>query len=704
MATDMADLDTLSRALKRAHAAGDTAAAKRFASEIKALQGSAENYTGVMHPEFDGSKIPGYNPQTGMVERPTGRVESALSGAADAVTFGFGDELAAGAVSGIESLRGNDQPYDRTLAQIRADQRAAQDQNPKSYLGGQVGGAIAQALATRGAGFFPNASSIAGKMGGGMLTGAAYGGAHGAGAGEGMGDRATQALKEGAFGAAIGATAPVVAAGASRAYEAARNAVLGNRIARQAGASPEALRMLGNVLDADGTRGPVGAANMARAGQDAMLADAGPNARAILDTAIQRGGPGAVEAQNAIAQRTARAAGAATSALDNTLGAPQGVTAARTAIRTGSAAARGNAYDAAYSAPINYADPRGQALEQLVRGRVPGDIVRQANRLMQLGGDESQQILARVADDGSVAFERLPDVRQLDYITRALNNAAESGDGAGALGGQTPMGRAYQGLASEIRRTLRDLVPEYGQALETAADPIRRSQGVELGSRLLSPSMTRDQVDEAVRGMSGPERAAVAQGVRSRIDDVMANVSRTVQDGDTPAREAVKAIRDLSSRANREKLSAVIGNQQAATLFDELDRVATSFDLRASVAQNSRTYARQATDARIGEMTAPGAVGTFMQGAPLKGTQRIAQALTGQTPQDIVRRQDGYYSELARLLTQPAAQSQAAFNAIGQMGQTDAATRLMAGRIARALAGTQTVYPSTMLLQDRVGK
>src|SRR5690606_4306882 len=139
------------------------------------------------------------------------------------------------------------------------------------------------------------------------------------------------------------------------------------------------------------------------------------------------------------------------------------------------------------------------------------------------------------------------------YITRALNDLAEAGEGSGALGGQNALGRAYQNLSREIRDTLRDLVPEYGTALETSADPIRRSKAVELGSRLLSRGMTRDQVSEAVRGMTGPERQALAQGVRSQIDDAMANVTRSVQDGDMPAREAIKALRDLSSRANREK-------------------------------------------------------------------------------------------------------------------------------------------------------
>lgn len=441
---------------------------------------------------------------------------------------------------------------------------------------------------------------------------------------------------------------------------------------------------------------------MAKAGADAMLADAGPNAKAILDTAIQRGGPGGVSARDAIAARTGKATSAIADALDNNLGAPEGITAARSAIRTGSAPARSAAYKAAYEAPIDYAAPGGQTIEEIVKTRVPQSAINEANALMRAEGNQSKQILAKVADDGSVTFENLPDVRQLDYITRGLNEVADQADGAGKLGGQTAKGRAYSNLAQELRGHLKDLVPEYGQALETAADPIRRSKAVELGSKLFSAGTTRDQVDEAVRGMTQAEKDAVAQGVRSRLDDAMANVTRTIQDGDTPGREAIKAIKDLSSRANREKLEAVIGKQKADALFSEVDRATTSFDLKASVAENSKTYARQETAAKVAQMTEPGAIGQALQGKPLKAGQRIAQAMTGQTPEKITAKQDAVYSQLADILTRPAGQGQQIFQALQKLGTTDQSTKLMADRIARALSGRGLAYPSTTQLQDRL--
>lgn len=670
------------------------AAVAEIAKSLPAMVDPATNQP-VGVPEFKPVGVEGYNPQTGEVERS--KLSSAASGAADTMTFGFGDELASVPASMLSGV-----PQDQVLREMRTNQKDARADNPKSYMAGQLGGAVAQGLATRGASFMPNAISLGGKVLGGALTGAAYGGVYGAGSGEGLQDRGIEAVKGALIGGATGGAFPLVAAGVSTAYSKIADAIMGNRAASSAGYSPETLRMLGDVMEADGTLGPTGRANMAAAGHDAMLADAGPNAKAVLDTAIQRGGPGAVGARQAIAERSDRAASAIGDTLDNTLGSPEGVTAARTAIRVGSAPARSAAYDAAYAAPIDYAAPRGQAIEEIIKTRVPPNAIAEANALMRAEGNQSKQILAKIADDGSVVFEQLPDVRQLDYITRGLNEVADQADGAGKLGGTTAKGRAYSLLSGEIRDHLRDLVPEYGNALETAADPIRRSKAVELGSKLLSASTTRDQAAEAVSGMTGAEKDALAQGIRSRLDDMMANVTRTVQDGETPAREAIKAIKDLSSRANREKLAMAIGQQRADALFADIDQAARSFDLRAAVAENSKTYARQATAQRVQDITAPGIVGTAAQGEPINAVKRIVQAMTGQTPGAMAQRQNGFYSELASALTQNPGQSQAVFDAINGLSNSTRNNKLITDRIAAALSGQHLAYPSTLLLRDRL--
>lgn len=618
-----------------------------------------------------------YNP-LGPIARS---LDAGTTAVGDALTFGWGDE--------ISGLLGMD-----TQA-IRDRQNALRESNPIATTVGNVGGALAVGGPIGKAGLSALAS------GSGLGLRAAAGGAEGFGLGAlyGAGNadddsRLTGGAKGGLIGGAAGLAFPVVAAGAGKAYEAFRNARNANPIAQSAGISPETARTLGGILDADGALGPQGQASMARAGQEAMLVDAGPTAQGVLDTTIQRGGPGARIAREAIDARVGRDSAALSGALDNALGSPQGVAATREGIRTGSSAARQSAYNRAYAQPIDYSNPQAMDIEALVKGRVPGSAINRANQLMRAEGNQSQQILAKLADDGSVTFERLPDVRQLDYITRALNDLAEAGEGAGAMGGQNALGRAYQNLSRDIRDNLRSIVPEYGQALETAADPIRRSKAVELGSKLLSRGMARDEAAMAVRGMTGPERQAVAQGIRSQIDEAMANVQRTATDPNIDARAALNALKQLSSTANREKTALVIGEDAARGLFDELDRVAQSFELRAGVTTNSRTFGRQAINERVKDMAgADGPVRTAMRGEPVSATKRIIQVLTGETPARQSAREDNLYSEIARLLTQQGGAGQKVYDAISRIGQTDAATALTRDRIIKALIAPQISYP-----------
>lgn len=630
---------------------------------------------------------------------PQGQAQAAPSG-----TNGFADATQAGVQGFVEGIpvlgpmlrKGSEyasagarslargEPFGEALNTVQGRRNAMAERNPGMTTAGNVAGAVAGTaplVAMAPGAFGAGSGSLLARSAASGASGAALGGADAAvRSGGDLSDTATGAL----IGGLVGGAAPTVVQGIGAGVRNVMDWRNAGQAAQQAGVSPEVARVLRSTIAADGTVSPQGGANLARAGNEAMLVDAGPTARGLLDVAIQRGGTGARVANEAIEARAGRGAADITAALDNSLGAPEGITAARSAIRQGSAPARAAAYDAAYAAPIDYASKAGQQIEDIVRTRVPGNVISQANRLMQLEGNTSKQILGRMADDGSVILETLPDVRQLDYITRALNQAAEAGEGAGALGGQTTLGRAYQGLSRDLRGLMRQASPEYGVALDVAADPIRRSQAVELGSKLLSPSMAPDAAQEAVRGMSAAEKSAVAQGVRSRLDDAMANVTRTLSDGNMDAREAIKALRDLSSRGNREKLAMVISPEKAKALFDEVDRVATSFDLRAAMTQNSKTFARQAAAQSIDSMTAPGAVGTLAQGKPVNAVQRLVQALTGQTPEAIVGRQDAIYGDLARVLTRPAGDA-------ARIHQALQAYQQASGRSAQANSSVQDV-------------
>jgi len=642
-----------------------------------------------------------------------GRAGAAALGAADTFSFGFGDELGAGLGATSEWLAsklGGPEPrsYDQLLTSMRNQDKAASNAYPWSYGAGQVAGGVAGGLGLGAAGVLPRmaqGSSLASRAAVGAAEGFGLGATYGVGSGEGT-DTASNALINGGVGAVGGAAIPVIAQGVASGYRGIVDNLARNEVARNAGVSPEVARHLTQTLDADATLGAQGMANMQRAGGEAMLADAGPNAQQVLDAAIQRPGPGGVLARQRINERVGRDSAAVTSALDTSLGAPEGVNASQRNVRQGARAAVNDAYDGpngAYAQPIDYASPEGQLVESVIN-RIPPRIARNAiesaNERLRWSETPNQQIMADIAEDGSITYREMPNVRQADAIKRALNDIVN--DGTDPQTRKMSSDAAFANdMATTLRDALRDAVPEYGAALRTAADPLSRQSAIQLGSKLLSQSMTRDQVAEATRRFTAPEQDALAQGVRSHIDDIMANVSRTVREGGTEAREAYKAIRDLSSRANREKLEIALGPQRVASLFDELDRAGQSFSLQGRMADGSGTASRLATNEMMRENASPGIVGTVGRGEGVNATKKIIQLLTGQTDEAIRGREDGIAAEIADYLTRPASQAIPAFQAMTNFGSQTAANAVRSNEVARLLSqGDRLVYPAAALSED----
>jgi hypothetical protein len=270
--------------------------------------------------------------------------------------------------------------------------------------------------------------------------------------------------------------------------------------------------------------------------------------------------------------------------LDQAFGRPLGVTNVSTALRTGSQPARSTAYDAAYAQPIDYAGEAGRTLEGLI-GRVeraaPGAIAL-ANRLMAGEGIQSEQIMANIGQDGTVTFARMPDTRQIDYITRALNQMAASGDGQGALGGTTDIGRVMGNLARDIRGALGEANPQYGEAVATAATPIQQRNALLFGQDLLRSGTARDFAAERLADMTEPELAFVRQGVRSYLDETLSNVRAAMANPDVGIREAQQALTQLSSRAVRDKIGMILPTDAAEAFFQRIDETSSMLNSRQS--------------------------------------------------------------------------------------------------------------------------
>lgn len=485
----------------------------------------------------------------------------------------------------------------------------------------------------------------------GAVAGATEGAVYGAGKGQGS-ERISEALTGGVIGggagAVMGAVAPYAAEGVKKLLTRLKGSDVG-AIRSTLGVSPETAKVIKRALDI-GDMDEAGKA-LARAGDGAMLADAGQPARELLDAAANSGGRAGKIARDAVDSRAGAASASMSKTLDTFLGTPKGAETAKAGIRSGTKVARQTAYDSAYSKAIDYSAGRGRALEQKL-AQVPKAAIKRANELMRLEGVESAQIIAKIADNGRVTYETLPDVRQLDYITRALNDVADQADGKGKLGGTTAVGRATKNLSSNIRSLLKGAVPEYKTALDTAADAISQTKATDLGYDMLRGGVKREAIRDGLAGASKAERDAAKQGLRSYIDDTLANVSRTLTDSATDAREGIKLLRDMSSRASMDKMKTLLGPKAAKQLADELDSQAVAFELRAAIATNSKTAVRQEIQGAIKDQTQSGALEILASGKPMDASKRFVQIFTGNTTDAQSLRQSGIYEEIARALTE----------------------------------------------------
>lgn len=127
-----------------------------------------------------------------LADDATGKAKSFASGVGEGVSFGFGDEIA-GALGGLASyLPGEegsmaDRMRGRPLADryravrdmTRATSAQAKQENPRTFLGGELVGAAAPAVATLGTASAPAAAGLGARLlagaGRGALQGAAFG-------------------------------------------------------------------------------------------------------------------------------------------------------------------------------------------------------------------------------------------------------------------------------------------------------------------------------------------------------------------------------------------------------------------------------------------------------------------------------------------------------------------------------------------------
>lgn len=725
----MADREKMMRALRNAHKAGDVSAAKRIAGMIKNVGGEQKAAETVIATTDDGGRIVdmgGGNRSfvsDGFSTSDPDMIDKIMAGATpvEANQSRMDQErisnapVAARAQEFVRGVPFAGEYFDeavgtvspKTADNMREMSSAMQRENPNETLALNVVGGIAAAAPLAGPAISAvgKAPGLLGKTAAGAVAGSTVGAVEGAVAGYGSGttrkERRDNARKRGMAGAgiggALGLVSPAVGAGLQRLVKRVKG-IDTKTIANELGVNSKTAVVIKRHLMNDDLQ--AAANQLARGGDDAMLADAGIGTQQLLDTASQSGGKALRVANERVGERAAQAGQRLNRRLDDILGSADGVKTAARGISRRTSEIRQDAYTRAYSQPINYADGTGQAIEGVLE-RIPArtlqSAIKEANEAMQASGARNMQIMADIADDGSITFREMPNVQQLDEIKKALGDIASKE--VDQFGRKTSAGIRAQSLARDLKGAISDAVPDYARAVKLGGDKIAEDNALDIGRRLLSKRTTVEEASEVLSGASTEAMQAAKRGMRNQIEETLSNVRTTLTDPNTDAREAMQLVRELSSRANMKKARLVLGND-AKALFDELDKAEAALTLRAAISTNSKTAVRQAGQEAVNEATQPGLIGSAAQGEFAGAGKKLVQALTGATDEAAVGRREQIFAEIADVLTSKrGAEAERALRVIDQAMKGQPIKEEQARQIVRAVGDPALLGTNQLLSQ-----
>ena len=567
----------------------------------------------------------------------------------------------------------------RGQAQVRGLQSALETESPGEALalqatGGVGGGALLGVAGAEAGGAallnkiaqLPRAQKYLSYLGIGTVGGATEGGIYGYGEGTTPAERERKAqegaVMAGGITGALSVGLPAIGNTLARGY--AQLATLWNRkdvtnIARELGVSPDAAKVIQSVVQQGDSDLADMLAAIDRAGEQGMIADADIATQVLLDAAAATEGGALAITRGAVEGRAKEAGQALERTMDETL-VPQPRIGGQAAdvrdiaedIASQTREARQEAYGQAYNTPINYGSESGQKI-MAVLNRIPASTlnraIQDANDSMKVTGVGQKQIVANLDEQGNlISFAEEPNVVQLDYIKRSLGSIGSETDQFGRPTAEA--GRAMQ-LYRELSGSLSESVPAYRTAVELGGDKIGRDRALEVGENVLKPNVTPRQVIRDLQGLDEGQKLYARVGLRDSIQRTIDNVKATITSPDADINALRNVLRDLSSKANQAKVKAVIGTENAAKLFRELEKANAALSLRAAVATNSKTATRQALQKQIGEITEPGALQTLAQGEPLSAAKQVIQAVSGATGEYTAAQKGEIMKEIARAMT-----------------------------------------------------
>lgn len=442
------------------------------------------------------------------------------------------------------------QRYDRIMDTLNQRNKNFAAENPKTALAANVAGSVAGTIpaAYTGPGAFAlglTAKTLPGMVAAGGLSGAGINAADAWLRGEDV-------TKAAGLGGALGATFPIVGNLAGRAY----NAVAG-KVAPQFANS--ATPQLARALKDDALTPPAINQKIAELGDNAMLADIGPNLRSQAEALVSVPGPGQRKAIDALAQRTENAGVRIENTMNNTLGPSRDIGGVVEQIIQQRKTQAAPHYNHAHAQSINVSP----TIDKVLASPAGKKAVAKAEELL--------------ANEG-YAFTK-GSVRSLDYVKQALDDQV----GTLVRSGADKEARIVGGLKDRLLAEMDMQVPSYKTARGIYESDSKVLEAISLGRDIFNKNITAGDITRLTAKMSKAEKDGLIQSARAEVDRVMGN-----------ARNDALAVRDLLRKdANREKLEMLLGKKTVSDIMRSVNSETAFANTAQGVVGNSKTAARQ---------------------------------------------------------------------------------------------------------------
>lgn len=512
----MADLNELVMALKNADAAGDTEAAAKLSTAIRAAQ--------------SGGGVISTKPAVRI--NPIGAASQEF---AQQFTGGYSDELSAGLAAAVKSPfseRTFDDIYDEQLGTERANLAAGREQHlPSDIVGGAVGlfnpKSAASLLPKLGSKLFPTASRVLPTWLRASGAGAAGGAVYGAGASEGdLSDRATDAAVGGATGAVL---APIVSSIAKPVITGSRNML--KLLMDKLTATPkrEAERLVSDAVRND-LLTPDDVLRL-KANPNLVVADLGENVAGLARGAAAKPGPFRTAATKFLRGRQEGQMGRLVESLG--IKGPQEFKDGFDDWAASRIKSAGPKYDEAYAASFDASSPQMQALLK--------------KPAMQAALEEAER---KIANETGV---KGGNVQRLDFAKRSLDDMR----GTALRAGKDDEARIILNIKRELTSEMDRQVPAYREARSIFAGEAAVREAADSGANLFSRSASHDEARRAVADMTPSEFEAFRRGAFRGLVDLLENTPEN--------RNAAQKL--IESSAVRDKVRLMFQNQDDFVKF-----------------------------------------------------------------------------------------------------------------------------------------